>query len=108
MFTSNGLEERYPDILIYGLPMLFDSQAEVDYVRQEMDATLAAGLEKAGFESYGFAGGGFAYFMTGKPVTGPRRPPRPEDLGPGGRPDQLSWPCRPCTCRRSYCPSPTS
>lgn len=70
MFTSNGLEERYPDILIYGLPMLFNSQEEVDYVRQKMDATLAAGLEKAGFVSYGFAGGGFAYFMTGKPVTG--------------------------------------
>lgn len=70
VFTSNGLEERYPDILLYGLPMLFDSQEEVDYVRQRMDATLAAGLKKAGLESYGFAGGGFAYFMTGKPVTG--------------------------------------
>jgi len=35
-----------------------------------MDAKLTAGLEKAGFVSYGFAGGGFAYFMTGKPVRG--------------------------------------
>ncbi|MEO7386913.1 MAG: TRAP transporter substrate-binding protein DctP [Gammaproteobacteria bacterium] len=70
VFTSNSLEERYPDILVYGLPMLFDSQDEVDYVRQKMDAKLAAGLEKAGFVSYGFAGGGFAYFMTGKPVAG--------------------------------------
>jgi TRAP-type C4-dicarboxylate transport system substrate-binding protein len=70
VFTSNGLEERYPDILLYGLPMLFNSQDEVDYVRQKMDAKLAAGLEKAGLISYGFAGGGFAYFMSGKPVTG--------------------------------------
>jgi TRAP-type transport system periplasmic protein len=70
VFTSNSLEERYPDILIYGLPMLFNSQEEVDYVRQKMDARLTAGLEKAGFVSYGFAGGGFAYFMTGKPVAG--------------------------------------
>lgn len=70
VFTSNSLEERYPDILIYGLPMLFNSQSEVDYVRQRMDPKLAAGLDKAGFESYGFAGGGFAYFMTGKPVAG--------------------------------------
>ena len=70
MFTSNGLEERYPDILLYGLPMLFNSEEEVDYVRQKMDGKLADGLEKAGFVSYGFAGGGFAYFMTGKPVTG--------------------------------------
>jgi TRAP-type transport system periplasmic protein len=76
MFTSNGLEERYPDILIYGLPMLFNSEEEVAYVRQKMDVKLANGLEKAGFVSYGFAGGGFAYFMTG--------PSRPEDLGAGG------------------------
>jgi TRAP-type C4-dicarboxylate transport system substrate-binding protein len=70
MFTSNGLEERYPDILLYGLPMLFNSQDEVDYVRKKMDEKLTAGLQKAGFASYGFAGGGFAYFMSGKPVTG--------------------------------------
>lgn len=70
VFTSNSLEERYPDIMIYGLPMLFNSQAEVDYVRQRMDAKLTAGLDQAGFASYGFAGGGFAYFMTNKPVTG--------------------------------------
>ncbi|MEO8223664.1 MAG: TRAP transporter substrate-binding protein DctP [Gammaproteobacteria bacterium] len=70
LFTSNGLEERYPDILLYGLPMLFNSQDEVDYVRERMDAKLAAGLDNAGFASYGFAGGGFAYFMTAKPVTG--------------------------------------
>jgi TRAP-type C4-dicarboxylate transport system substrate-binding protein len=50
--------------------MLFNSQDEVDYVRQRMDAKLTAGLEQAGFVSYGFAGGGFAYFMTGKPVAG--------------------------------------
>ncbi|MDH5275530.1 MAG: TRAP transporter substrate-binding protein DctP [Gammaproteobacteria bacterium] len=70
VFTSNSLEERYPDILIYGLPMLFNSQDEVDYVRRKMDAKLIEGLDKAGFVSYGFAGGGFAYFMTGKPVAG--------------------------------------
>ncbi len=70
LFTSNGMEERYPDILVYGLPMLFNSQDEVDYVREKMDAKLAVGLEKSGFVSYGFAGGGFAYFMTAKPVKG--------------------------------------
>ncbi len=70
VFTSNGLEERYPDIQVYGLPMLFNSQEEVDYVRHRMDSKLAAGLDQAGFASYGFAGGGFAYFMTGKPVAG--------------------------------------
>ncbi len=70
VFTANGLEERYGDILIYGLPMLFESQAEVDYLRGRIDDRLTAGLEAAGFASYGFAGGGFAYFMTDKPVRG--------------------------------------
>lgn len=69
VFTSNGLEERYPDIVIYGLPLLFDSQDEVDYVRKRVDARLIAGLEEAGFVSYGFAGGGFAYLMSNQPVT---------------------------------------
>jgi TRAP-type C4-dicarboxylate transport system substrate-binding protein len=69
VFTSNSVEERYPDIMVYGLPMLFNSQEEVDYVRQRMDARLTAGLDQAGFATYGFAGGGFAYLLTGKPVA---------------------------------------
>ncbi|MBM4197150.1 MAG: C4-dicarboxylate ABC transporter [Gammaproteobacteria bacterium] len=68
-FTANSLAEKYPDIALYGLPMIFASQAEVDYVRERMDATLAAGLEKAGFVSFGIAGGGFARILAGKPVT---------------------------------------
>ena len=70
VFTSNGLQERYPDIVIYGSPMLFDTIDEVDFVRKRMDKRLAAGLEKAGFVSFGFAGGGFAYLMSNKPVKG--------------------------------------
>ena len=68
-FTANGLADRYPDIVLYGLPMLFGSQAEVDYVRERMDPVIAAGLEEAGFTSFGFAGGGFAKLMGQEPVT---------------------------------------
>jgi TRAP-type C4-dicarboxylate transport system substrate-binding protein len=68
IFTANGLAERYPDMNLYGLALLFNSQAEVDFVRSKLDATLIAGLEQAGFASYGFAGGGFAYLMSNKPV----------------------------------------
>jgi TRAP-type C4-dicarboxylate transport system substrate-binding protein len=68
IFTANGLAERYSDMNLYGLSLLFNSQAEVDYVRSKLDATLIAGLEEAGFVSYGFAGGGFAYLMSNKPV----------------------------------------
>lgn len=70
VFTSNGLQERYSDVVIYGSPMLFDSLGEVDFVRQRLDKRLAIGLEKAGFVSFGFAGGGFAYLLSNKPVSG--------------------------------------
>lgn len=68
-FTAGGIAEKYPDIVLYGLPMLFRSQAEVDYVRSRMDARLAQGLEKAGFVSFGIAGGGFARIFANRPVT---------------------------------------
>jgi TRAP-type C4-dicarboxylate transport system substrate-binding protein len=69
-FTANGLSERYSDILIYGLPLIFDSQEEVDWVRGKMDKALIAGLDDAGFVSFGFTGGGFAKIMGDRPVAG--------------------------------------
>lgn len=69
VFTANGLSERYRDIVIYGLLMLFRSQDEVDYVRERMDPILKNGLSEAGFASFGFAGGGFAKLMGNEPVT---------------------------------------
>lgn len=68
-FMSNGLAERYPDIVLYGLPMVLQTQAEVDYVRQRMDPVLMKGLEDAGFVSFGFAGGGFAKLMGAEPIA---------------------------------------
>ena len=68
-FTTSGLAERYPDIVLYGMPFVFRSQDEVDFVRQKLDADLIQGLEEAGFVSFGFAGGGFANFMSRDPIT---------------------------------------
>lgn len=68
-FTISGLAERYPDIVLYGMPFLFRSQAEVDHVRAQLDSELMAGLENAGFVSFGFAGGGFANFMGNTPLV---------------------------------------
>lgn len=69
-FTANGIAEKYPDIVIYGLPMLFTSQEEVAYVRQRMDEQLARGLEQAGLVSFGVAGGGFARIFANQAITG--------------------------------------
>jgi len=68
-FAASGLLEKFPDLGVYGMPLLFRTQAEVDYVQSQIDAELQAGLEKAGFVSFGFAGGGFAYLMGSNPAA---------------------------------------
>lgn len=66
--TGGGLAEVYLDAQIYSLPFLFDSYEEVDYVRQQMDPKIVAGLADAGFEVVGFSEGGFAYLLSDKPI----------------------------------------
>jgi len=68
-FTASGLYERYPDIVVYGLPLVFRNEDEVAYVRKHLDPLLEQGLQKAGFVSFGFAGGGFAMLMGNERVT---------------------------------------
>jgi TRAP-type transport system periplasmic protein len=67
-FTSGGLGDVYSDMRIYGLPFLFRSLEEVDYVRSRMDDVFRQGLESAGFVSFGFAEAGFANLMSVTPV----------------------------------------
>ena len=67
-FTASGLAERYGDIQLYSMPMLFESLEEADYVRERMDEKLLEGLDEAGLVSFGFAQGGFAVLMSNKPV----------------------------------------
>ena len=66
--TSGSLSGIYPDIDIYGLPYLFSSYEQVDYVRAKMDDTLIKGLENKGFVSFGLAEGGFSYMMSDSPL----------------------------------------
>lgn len=67
-FTASGLAERYPDIQLYGLPLLFRTQNEVNYVREALDADIMGGMEEAGLVCLGIAGGGFANIMSSEPV----------------------------------------
>jgi TRAP-type transport system periplasmic protein len=68
-FTSGGLGARYSALNGYGVPLLFQSLEEVDYVRARLDPVLKAGLEEAGFVTFGFVEGGFAQLMANQPVT---------------------------------------
>ncbi len=67
-FTPSALQKIYPEISLYGLPLVFESVEEVEYVRDRLDKTLQDGLEKAGFINFGFASGGFAVLMSNNPV----------------------------------------
>lgn len=67
-FTPTDLQQVYADLNIYGLPFLFESEDEVNYVRDRVDPVLIDGLEEAGFVSFGFASGGFARVMSNIPV----------------------------------------
>jgi TRAP-type C4-dicarboxylate transport system substrate-binding protein len=68
-FTPSALGSIYPDLNLYGLPLIFNSEEEAAYVRQSLDAKLMAGLEDAGLVNFGFAAGGFAIIMSNTPVT---------------------------------------
>ncbi|NLV24069.1 MAG: TRAP transporter substrate-binding protein DctP [Deltaproteobacteria bacterium] len=67
-FTAGGLSNVCADLRLYGLPMVFHSLDEVDYVRARMDQVLLAEMAKAGFVSFGFGEGGFALLMSHEPV----------------------------------------
>ncbi len=68
-FTGGGIAERYAGFNLYGIPLLFQSLDEVDYVRARLDAKLQAGLADAGFVSFGFIEGGFARLMSNEPIS---------------------------------------
>ncbi len=68
-FTPSALGSQYPDLNLYGLPLIFNSEDEAAYVRERLDQRLLKGLEDAGFVSFGFASGGFAVIMSNTPVS---------------------------------------
>jgi TRAP-type transport system periplasmic protein len=88
-FTSGGLSERYRALNLYGIPLLFRSLEEVDYVRERLDPVLQEGLERAGFVTFGFVEGGFAELMSNQPVRTPEDLRRRKVWVPEG--DQISF-----------------
>lgn len=62
--TGGAISAYYKDAQIYGLPVIFKNQEEVDYVRERMDGQIMQGLEDKGFVSFGLADGGMAYVMS--------------------------------------------
>ena len=67
-FTPSALASQYSDLNLYGMPLVFDSEEEVAFVRTRLDARLQKGLEDAGFVNFGFATSGFANILSNTPV----------------------------------------
>lgn len=67
--TPSALGSRYADINLYGMPLIFKSHDEVQYIRERFDERLREGLLDAGFETFGFATGGFALIMSNVPIS---------------------------------------
>ncbi len=72
--ASGAFADIYPDSQTYGLPMLFSSYDEVDYVRSRMDGLMMEGFAQRGYIVSGIAESGFAYLMSKQPIL------RVEDL----------------------------
>ena len=67
-FSPTDFMKRYSDINIYGLPFVFSSWDEMRYVRDKMDAALAAGFEDLNFVTFGFVGS-FSVVLSNEPIS---------------------------------------
>ncbi|MCG6889876.1 MAG: TRAP transporter substrate-binding protein DctP [Gammaproteobacteria bacterium] len=67
-FTQAGLSQANNSIQAMGLPMLFRSLDEVDYVRERMDPVLKQEMESSGFVLLGISEGGFARILSKQPM----------------------------------------
>jgi TRAP-type C4-dicarboxylate transport system substrate-binding protein len=67
VFAPNDFIKSYSDINLYGLPFVFQSWDEMRYVREQMDADLAAGFEQLNYTTFGFVGS-FAMILSNEPV----------------------------------------
>ncbi len=67
VFAPTDFIKSYGDINLYGLPFAFESWEEMRYVRDQMDAALAAGFENLNFVTFGFVGS-FSMILSNEPV----------------------------------------
>jgi TRAP-type C4-dicarboxylate transport system substrate-binding protein len=67
-FTPGGLAQVNTAIQALGLPMMFDTYAEIDYVRARMDPIIKQAMEASGFVILGISEGGFIRIMSQQPM----------------------------------------
>ena len=69
VFSGGEMAVFQKDAILYALPLTFNDDAEVRYVRDRMDEKLIQRIEDAGYATFGFAAGGFAYLMSNQALS---------------------------------------
>jgi TRAP-type transport system periplasmic protein len=68
-FSAAELSSVSNDGALFGVPFIFASKAEFDFVLQKTLPVLQASYAKGGMVVPGFCGGGYAYLLSTKPLT---------------------------------------
>lgn len=70
-FTGVGLGMIVPRMRILESPLLFESQQEVDFVKEKLFDDFAADFAKEGYVFLGYVDGGFVYFFSKTSMADP-------------------------------------
>jgi TRAP-type C4-dicarboxylate transport system substrate-binding protein len=68
-FTMTGIGEVVPDFRVLGIPFLFNSYEEVDYVKKKLTPRLEKEFDKKGMVLMTISEVGFIYTMSTTPIT---------------------------------------
>ncbi len=68
-FSSSGMTQIDSSIQALSLPMVFNSFAEVDYVRSHIDQQIKQQMKDNGFIILGITEGGFARFFSSREIS---------------------------------------
>ncbi|HXT49546.1 MAG TPA: TRAP transporter substrate-binding protein DctP, partial [Thermoanaerobaculia bacterium] len=71
VLTSVGVAEIDRSVFAMGIPLMYDSYDEVDWVQEKMQPKLEASLEAKGFVALNWVDGGWVRFFAKKPVAVP-------------------------------------
>jgi TRAP-type transport system periplasmic protein len=72
-FSGVGLGLILPEIRVFEAPLLFNTYAEIDYVKQKMFDEFAGRFEEKGYVLLGFAEAGFVYFFSARRIDSVKR-----------------------------------
>ncbi|MGK0289546.1 MAG: TRAP-type C4-dicarboxylate transport system substrate-binding protein [bacterium] len=73
ILTVLGLSEIVPEIMVFNTPLLFRSDAEVEYVLKKIRPELEAKFEAKGYKVLNWANLGWVHLFTKRKVTTPKQ-----------------------------------